>query len=215
MITIAVTDDNGLLRRNIIERLKEDFLTVFEASSAKAMLRFLKVNDTKQHPQVILMDIEMDEMNGIEATSLIKEINPGIKVIMLTVFEDDDKVLSAIKAGADGYLVKDERKERIIECIYDVINGGSYMSPSVAIKTMRYLQKNYIPKEAISGNPLTNREQEILQLVIDGNTYSDIATRLFISMSTVKSHIYHIYEKLHVSNKIEAAKKATGNRWLQ
>lgn len=214
MITIAVTDDNDLLRLNIIERLKEDFKILFEASSARAMLRFLNTNKPPDHPEVILMDIEMDEMNGIEATRQIKEINPGIKVIMLTVFEDDDKVLNAIKAGADGYLIKDEKKERIIECILDVIKGGSYMSPSVAIKTLKYLQKNYIPKEAVPGNPLSHREQEILQHVIDGNSYAEIATKLFISISTVKSHIYHIYEKLHVSNKIEAAKKVTSNRWL-
>ena len=110
MITVAVTDDNELLRGNIVERLKDDFHIIFEASSAKAMLRHLKANDTLHHPQIILMDIEMDEMNGIEATRQVKEINPGIKVIMLTVFEDDDKVLNAIKAGADGYLIKDEKK---------------------------------------------------------------------------------------------------------
>jgi DNA-binding NarL/FixJ family response regulator len=214
MITIAVTDDNELLRRNIIERLKNDFQVLFEASSAKAMLRYLTSNKVTDHPNVILMDIEMDEMNGIEATRQIKEIDSTIKVIMLTVFEDDDKVLNAIKAGADGYLIKDEKKERIIECIFDVMNGGSYMSPSVAIRTLKYLQRNYIPKEAVPGNPLSHREQEILQLVIDGNSYAEIAAGLFISISTVKSHIYHIYEKLHVSNKIEAAKKATSNRWL-
>lgn len=214
MITIAVTDDNELLRRNIIERLKDEFQVLFEASSAKAMLRFLNTNKTADHPNVILMDIEMDEMDGIEATRQIKEIDPAVKVIMLTVFEDDLKVLNAIKAGADGYLIKDEKKERIIECILDVMNGGSYMSPSVAIKILQHLQKNYIPKEAVPGNPLSHREQEILQLIIDGNSYSEIASKLFISISTVKSHIYHIYEKLHVSNKIEAAKKATSNRWL-
>jgi len=214
MITVAVTDDNDLLRNNIVERLKDNFQIIFEASSAKALLRNLNANERLHHPQIILMDIEMDDMDGIEATQQVKEINPGIKVIMLTVFEDDDKVLNAIKAGADGYLIKDEKKERIIECIFDVMNGGSYMSPSVAIKTLKYLQKNYIPKEATPGNPLTTREQEILQLVIDGNSYTDIAANLFISMSTVKSHIYHIYEKLHVSNKIEAAKKVTNNRWL-
>lgn len=214
MITIAVTDDNELLRRNIIDRLKDDFRIVFEASSAHAMLRYLTTHTLGDHPDVILMDIEMDEVNGIEATRQIKEIDPIIKVIMLTVFEDDDKVLNAIKAGADGYLIKDEKKERIIECILDVMNGGSYMSPSVAIKTLKYLQKNYIPKEAVPGNPLSHREQEILQLIIEGHSYAEIATKLFISMSTVKSHIYHIYEKLHVSNKIEAARKATSNRWL-
>jgi DNA-binding NarL/FixJ family response regulator len=214
MITLAVTDDNELLRRNIMERLRENFHFIFEAGSAKALLRFLKVNKPELHPQVILMDIEMDEMDGIEAVRHVKEINPAIKVIMLTVFEDDEKVLNAIKAGADGYLVKDEKKERIIECIHDVMSGGSYMSPSVAIKTMRYLQQHYIPKETVPGNPLSPREQEILLLVIDGNSYSDIAAKLFISMATVKSHIYHIYEKLHVSNKMEAAKTATSKGWL-
>lgn len=214
MITLAVTDDNELLRRHITERLKDEFQIVLEAGSARALLRYLKVNKPEQHPQVILMDIEMDEMDGIEAVRLVKELNAAIKVIMLTVFEDDEKVLNAIKAGADGYLVKDEKKDRIIECIHDVMSGGSYMSPSVAIKTMRYLQQHYVPKEAVPGNPLTHREQEILQLVIDGNSYTDIAAKLFISMATVKSHIYHIYEKLHVKNKMEAAKKATTNRWL-
>ena len=160
------------------------------------------------------MDIEMEGTNGIEATALVKEFNPAIKVIMLTVFEDEDKVLNAIKAGADGYLLKDEKKEKLIECIHDVISGGSYLSPSVANKAMKYLQKTYVPKEASPGNPLTPREQEILLLIIDGQSYQEIASGLFISMPTVKSHIYHIYEKLHVSNKIEAAKKATGNRWL-
>lgn len=214
MFTIAITDDNDMLRKNISERLKNNFQVVFEASSAKSLLRFLKSNDTSHQPQVVLMDIEMDEMNGIEATKQVKELYPSIKVIMLTVFEDDEKILNAIKAGADGYLVKDEKKERIIECIEDVMKGGSYLSPSVAAKAMKYLQKNYIPEKAAPGNPLSKREQEILQFIIDGNTYHDIASKLFISMATVKTHIYHIYEKLHVNNKIEAAKKASGNRWI-
>jgi len=214
MLTIAITDDNDILRKNISERLNNDFQIIFEASSAKSLLRFLKTNDLSSHPQVIMMDIEMDEMNGIEATKKVKELNAAIKVIMLTVFEDDEKILNAIKAGADGYLVKDEKKERLIECIHDVMQGGSSLSPSVAAKAMKYLQKNYVPDKAVPGNPLSKREQEILQYIIDGSTYNDIASRLFISMATVKTHIYHIYEKLHVKNKIEAAKKATGNKWV-
>jgi len=214
MLTIAITDDNEMLRQNISERLKNTFQIVYEASSAKSLLRFLLSNDRSRHPEVILMDIEMDETDGIQATRQVKELNPAIKVIMLTVFEDDEKILNAIKAGADGYFVKDEKKERIIECIHDVAQGGSYLSPSVAAKAMKYLQKNYVPGRPVPGNPLSKREQEILQLIIRGNTYHEIATGLFISMATVKSHIYHIYEKLHVNNKIEAAKKASGNRWI-
>jgi DNA-binding NarL/FixJ family response regulator len=214
MITIAVTDDNEMLRGQIVQRLKDDFNVVFQAASAKALLRFLRANSPADHPRVVLMDIGMDEMNGIEATTHVKELNPIIKVIMLTVFEDDEKVLNAIKAGADGYIIKDEKRERIIECIQDIVNGGSYLSPSVAAKAMRYLQKAYRPAEAAPGNPLTKREQEILQLIIDGKTYADIATGLFVSMATVKSHISHIYQKLHVTNKMDAAKKASGNHWI-
>ncbi len=214
MITIAITDDNEILRTHIVQRLKEDFRIVFEAGSAKSLLRFLRSTQTAQHPHVVLMDIGMDEMDGIEATGYLKAFAPDIKVIMLTVFEDDDKVLNAIKAGADGYLIKDEKKERIIECIHDVVNGGSYLSPSVAAKAMKYLQKTYRPGRAMPGNPLTKREQEILQLIIDGKTYAEIAAGLYISMPTVKSHIAHIYEKLQVSNKMEAAKKASGNHWI-
>jgi DNA-binding NarL/FixJ family response regulator len=214
MISIAVTDDNEMLRKNIVDRLKDDFTILYEASSARAILRYLRANEPAYHPQVILMDIAMDELDGIEATAQVKELNPTIKVIMLTVFEDEDKVLNAIKAGADGYLVKDEKKERIIECIQDVVNEGSYLSPSVAVKAIKYLQKTYVPSEASPGNPLSKREQEILQLIISGNSYAEIANSLYISMSTVKSHIYHIYEKLQVSNKMDAARKASGNRWV-
>jgi DNA-binding NarL/FixJ family response regulator len=214
MITIAVTDDNEMLRKNIVERLKGEFSILFEAGSAMALLRYLKANKPAQHPQVILMDIAMDEMDGIEATLKVKELNPLIKVIMLTVFEDDEKVLNSIKAGADGYMIKDEKKERIIESIQDIMHGGSYLSPSVAVKALKYLQKVYLPGKATPGNPLSKREQEILQLIINGTTYSEIAAQLFISMSTVKSHIYHIYEKLQVSNKMDAARKASGNRWV-
>ena len=214
MITLAITDDNDFLRQNIIERLKEEFHIVFEASSAKGMLRFLRTNAAADHPQVILMDIEMDEMDGIQATAQIKQINPQIKVIMLTVFEDEEKVFSAIKVGAVGYLVKDEKKERMIECIHDVAAGGSYLSPSVAIKALQYLQEHYSSKQSVPGNPLSKREREILKYIIDGSSYAEIGVQLFISMATVKSHVYHIYEKLQVSNKIEAAKKATGNKWI-
>jgi len=214
MLKIAVTDDNELLRQNISGRLKNDFQIVCEAASAKSLLRYLKNNEPARHPQVILMDIEMDEMDGIEATRKVKELYPSIKIIMLTVFEDDEKILNAIKAGADGYLVKDEKKEHLIESINDVIGGGSFLSPSVAAKAIKYLQKNYTGNRETPGNPLSKRELEILEQISEGNTYQDIARKLFISMATVKTHVYHIYEKLQVSNKIEAAKKARGNNWI-
>jgi len=198
----------------MIERVSDDFRLVTEASQANHLLRFLKQQPRVNHPQVVLMDIAMEEMDGIQATAFVKEINSDIKVIMLTVFEDVDKVLAAIKMGADGYCLKEEPKEKLIACIYDVMNGGSYMSPSIARKAMRYLQQHYTPATPGANNPLTNRELEILQLVIDGRTYQSIADSLFVSLATVKSHVYHIYEKLQVNNKMEASRLVKEKRWL-
>ena len=214
MITVAITDDNDIIRNSVIRRLKDSVRFVYEASSAESMLRFLKSNPATVHPQVILMDIEMGEIDGIEATAMVKEMNPNIKVVMLTVFEDDEKIMNAIKAGADGYCVKDEKKDRILECINDVVTGGSYMSPSVARKAMKYLQQIYKPVSATTDNPLTKRETEILQMVVNGSKYADIGELLFITTATVKTHIYHIYEKLHVSNKMQAMQLAKQKGWL-
>ena len=215
MITVAITDDNDIIRNSVVRRLKDSFRFVYEASSAESMLRFLKQNPPVVHPQVILMDIEMGEIDGIEATAMVKELNPSIKVVMLTVFEDDEKIMNAIKAGADGYCVKDEKKERIAECLTDVVDGGSYMSPAVARKAMKYLQQTYMPVSAAAGNnPLTHREQEILLLVVNGQKYADIAQQLFVSLATIKTHIYHIYEKLQVGNKLQAMQLAKQKGWL-
>lgn len=214
MITIAITDDNEVLRQTVAERLKEDFRIVYQASSGSSMLRFLQANRSEVHPEVILMDIAMDEMDGIEATYQVKQLNPSIKVIMLTAFEDDEKVFSAIKAGADGYCLKEERKEKIVNSINDVVNGGSYMSPIIARRAMRFMQEHYTAPEPAAGNPLTQREQEILQLVIEGKTYQHIADSLFISLATVKTHVYHIYEKLQVKNKMAAARLVKEKRWI-
>lgn len=214
MISIAIVDDNDFLRKAMMERLGSQFRLITDASQAKYMLRFLKTQAPANHPQVVLMDIAMDEMDGITATALVKEANPAIKVIMLTVFEDVDKVLQAIKMGADGYCLKDEPADKLIGCIEDVVAGGSYMSPSVARKAMRYLQQTYVPAEPAANNPLTSREQEILQYVIEGRTYQSIADMLFVSLATVKSHVYNIYEKLQVNNKMEAMRIVKEKRWI-
>ena len=214
MITIAIVDDNDMLRENLIKRLKNDFHVVFEANNAPFLLKFLRTHPPLQHPQVILMDIGMEGMDGIEAAAAIKQINPSIQVIMLTVFEDETKVLNAIKAGAAAYLIKDEKKEMLISTINDVVGGGSYLSPAVARKAFHYLQEIYTPREAATDNPLTKREQEVMQLIINGYKYNQIAESLFISIDTVKSHIRHIYEKLQVGSKMDAARKAAEKRWL-
>lgn len=214
MNTVAIVDDNDLLRENIRKRLKDHFLVIFESSNAPFLLKYLRTHPPVQHPQVILMDIGMDGMDGIEATAEAKKINPAVHVIMLTVFEDETKVLNAIKAGASAYIIKDEKKETLIAVIEDVLKGGSYLSPVVARKAFEYLKNSYKPKEPATDNPLTRREQEVLQLIINGKKYNQISELLFVSIDTVKSHIRHIYEKLQVSGKMEAAKKASEKRWL-
>lgn len=214
MTTLAVVDDNNMLRENILKRLKDHFHIVFEAGNAPLLLKFLRTHPPAQHPQIILMDIGMEEMDGIEATAEVIKLNSAIHVIMLTVFEDETRVLNAIKAGASAYIVKDERKETLIATIEDVMQGGSYLSPAIARKAFQYLQETYIPKEPVNDNPLTKREQEVLQLIINGKKYSQIGELLFISIDTVKSHIRHIYEKLQVSGKMEAARKAADKKWL-
>jgi len=214
MNAIAIIDDNDLLRENIRTRLKDHYQVIFEAGTATTLLKYLRTHPPLQHPRVILMDIGMDGMDGIEATAEVKKINPAVLVIMLTVFEDENKVLNAIKAGASAYIIKDEKKETLIAIIDDVLKGGSYLSPVVARKAFDYLKDSYAPIEPARDNPLTRREQEVLQLIINGKKYSQISELLFISMDTVKSHIRHIYEKLQVSGKMEAAKKASEKRWL-
>ena len=214
MTTIALVDDNTMLRENLLKRLKDDFQIIFEAGNAALLLKFLRTHSAAQHPKIILMDIGMEDMDGIEATAEVKKINPDIQVIMLTVFEDETKVLNAIKSGASAYVIKDEKKEHLISVINDVVNGGSYLSPAVARKAFHYMQEIYTPKEAAPDNPLTKREQEVLQLIIKGYKYNQICESLFISIDTVKSHIRHIYEKLQVGSKIEAARKASEKKWL-
>ena len=214
MVTLAIVDDNDMLRENILNRLKGHFRVIFEAGNALLLLKFLRTHPPAQHPQAILMDIGMEEMDGVTATAEVKKINSSIHVIMLTVFEDETRLLNAIKQGASAYIIKDEKKENLITIVGDVINGGSYLSPVMARKAFHYLQEVYIPNRPVSESTLTKREQEVLQLIIKGKKYNQVSEALFISIDTVKSHIRHIYEKLQVSSKMEAARKAAEKKWL-
>jgi DNA-binding NarL/FixJ family response regulator len=208
MIRIAIVDDNDLLRINLVDRLYDSFDIVFETNYAGDLLEYLKKVPEFRMPQVVLMDIEMDMMNGIEATAKLKSALPAVKVIMLTVFEDDERVLQSIMAGADGYMLKDERRERIIEAIHDTVDGGAYMSPGIAQKAIRLLKKAVPENEMqVISYDLTRRELEILNFLSEGLTYKQIAERIFVSVSTIKTHVHNIYEKLQVTNKVEASNK--------
>jgi DNA-binding NarL/FixJ family response regulator len=158
-------------------------------------------------PDVILMDIEMPGTNGIEGIRRIRALNESVKIIILTVFDDNKNVFDAICAGANGYLLKKTVAEKIFDAIRDVLNGGSPMSAAIASKVLKLLADTK-PKSGTADHSLTNREKEILQSMVQGNSYKMIAADLQISQETVKTHIKRIYEKLQVHSQTEAVVKA-------
>lgn len=221
-IRIAIIDDNINLLRSISQNLSnfEEVTLVYKAMNG---CDAVSLAGTEQ-PEVILMDIEMPEMDGIEATRLIKAKFPNIKIIMVTVFDRDDKIFEAIKAGASGYLMKDEKPSRIVAAIEEAVEGGAPMSPTIALKTLQMLrqqvvvgEKNIQNLDSVSSPEsfnLSKREFEILEKIGEGITYQQIGDKLFISAKTVRKHIEHIYEKLQVHTKLEAIKIGRKNNWF-
>ncbi len=168
-----------------------------------------KIRRTK--PDVILMDIKMPDVNGIEAVKEIKAEFPEIQVIMQTVFEEDDKVFAAICAGASGYLLKGSSPDRFIEAIKEVATGGSPMTPMIARKVFQIFQGQFNNKD-VGYQELTPKEKDILRCMIDGLSYKMIAAQLEITFHTVNTHTKRIYEKLHVNSASEAVSKALRNK---
>lgn len=209
MIRIAITEDNALALKSLEEKLAgfNDILVKHTAKNGSEILENLKQNPLID---LILMDIEMPVMNGIEATAKIKEQYPQIKIVMITIYDDDDYIFNAIKAGADSYILKDTRAEKIYETLTDTLNGGSVMSPSIAIKALQLLKgaahiKTSAKQETLL---LSDRETEILEQLSKGMTNKNIAEKLFISPFTVKRHIENIYKKLQAQNRIDLIEKA-------
>ena len=158
----------------------------------------------KSEADVILMDIQMPNLNGIEATRQIKKIRPNVKVIMLTVFDHDKSVFEAILAGADGYLLKDVSPEKLREGILQIMEGGASMTPSIAAKALSFLRGATPDPETHDLEKLTARETEVLQHLATGATYAEIAETLFLSKGTIRKHVENTYRKLRVNNKIQA-----------
>ncbi|MCA6362202.1 MAG: response regulator transcription factor [Bacteroidetes bacterium] len=156
-------------------------------------------------PDVVLMDIDMPEVDGITGVRMIKEARPETQIVMLTVFEDDAKIFDAIKAGADGYLLKKDIPSQLFDAIYNATSGGSSISPGVATKV---LQAFRAPAPGPSNFNLSKRELEVLELLVKGHTYKRIAADTFVSIDTVRSHIKNIYLKLQVNSATEAVAKA-------
>lgn len=219
MLKVAVVDDNLNLRQSILTRLKKqtEITIVFDANSGNDCLHKMSLLRDEEQPEVILMDIEMDNMDGIECTQNISKKYPFVQIIMLTVFDNDEKILASIQAGANGYLLKDEKTSVIVQSLFDVKNGGSQMSPPIARKALQLLtQVQLKPKANKDESPiLSKRELEILQLITEGYPNPQIADKLFISYETVRKHVRNIYEKLQVNNKIEASRIAMEKNWFK
>ncbi len=163
-------------------------------------------------PDVILMDIDMPGRTGIEATPVVKAIRPDTQVLMLTVFEDEDKIFQAIRNGASGYLLKRTPPTEIIAAIHDVHKGGSPMTSSIARRVLQFFQQQPSNHQPKADYDLSPRELDILKSLVKGYSYKLIADEHFISIDTVRSHIRHIYEKLQVNSKTEAVLKALKER---
>ena len=209
ILKIAIAEDNSFLAKAVIEKLSffNDLDFKFKGVNGAELIGKLEAN---HNIDVILMDIQMPEMDGIVATEIIKNKYPHIKIIMLTVFDDDENLFKAIKAGANGYLLKEIDAENLHKCILEVMNGGAPMTPSVALKTLKLLRNPLTINDIdeLEQIKLTNRETDILEHLSKGLNYNEIAKNLIISPSTVRKHIENIYKKLQVHNKMEAVSKA-------
>jgi DNA-binding NarL/FixJ family response regulator len=205
-IRILLYEDNRDLREGMTFLLRST--PQFEFLGAFPDPRNLEMQISGLKPDVVLMDIDMPGRTGIEATPIVKAIHPAAQVIILTVFEEEDKIFSAIRGGASGYLLKRTPPTEIVAAIHDAHRGGSPMTSSIARKVLQYFQKQPIAAPATPDYKLSPRELEILKSLVKGYSYKLIADEHFISMDTVRSHIRNIYEKLQVNSKTEAVLKA-------
>lgn len=214
-IKLAIIDDNSFLIKAIREKLSffEDIQIKFSALNGAELLTKLGEN---HNLDVLLMDIEMPVLNGIEATAIVKQKYPQIKVIMLTAFDNDENIFNAIKAGADGYLLKEVNPTDLHQGIIETLNGGAAMNPSIALKTLKLLRNpiDFDAKTEEEEIKLSPREIEVLEQLSKGLNYNQIADNLILSPSTVRKHIENIYTKLQVHNKLEAIQKAKSNKLI-
>ncbi|MBS1760121.1 MAG: response regulator transcription factor [Bacteroidetes bacterium] len=162
-------------------------------------------------PDLVLMDIDMPNVNGIEGVTIIRKKYRNLKILMQTVFEDDEKLFACIRAGADGYILKKAQPQELLNAIEEALKGGAPMTPSIARQVLRFVGSIENKKKTEDFN-LTTRESEILSLLVQGLSYKMIADRCYISLPTVNSHIQKIYEKLQVHSAVEAVTKAIGNK---
>lgn len=205
MIEIGIVEDNIKIR-NLIQKfldMQEKMSCKIAVDSVEEMLEYLEENES---PDVLLMDIQLPGMSGIEGIGIIKKKYPEIEIIMLTIYHDSHKIFNSLVAGASGYLLKHTSLPEIKESIENLVEGGAPMSPQIARKVIEHFKKPEPEKNRDSD--LTSREQDIVNGLVDGLSYKLIADRFDISIDTVRAHIRNIYKKLHVNSKAEVIAKS-------
>ncbi|MFY0651078.1 MAG: response regulator transcription factor [Cyclobacteriaceae bacterium] len=216
-IRIGLVEDNPTLRKRFVDNFKyfNDIELTLIASSGEEFHRKIDSLDSTTMPEIILMDIELPGMSGIEATAQLREVNQEIEVMMFTVFEQTDKIMSALKAGAVGYMLKDESPQKVVAALKELKEGGAPMSKSIArtlVQNIEDSRKDLDEKEIRSKNielyGLSEKEVQIIQQLVQGKNYHDISELLIISPHTVKTHIKNIYKKMHVHSRASAVKMA-------
>jgi DNA-binding NarL/FixJ family response regulator len=206
MIKVGIVEDNGTLRNSL-----ENLFNRTEGMKCVVSLNNLMnvVSEVgKAQPDVVLMDIGLPNISGIEGVRTVKSNYPTIQAMMFTVFDDDEKIFDAIRAGASGYLLKKTPPEEIVQAIRDLYHGGAPMTASIARKVIQSFQG--APSTIVEDYRLTVREDEILYSLVDGLSYKKIADKHCVSISTIRTHICNIYNKLHVNSKAEAVAKVLG-----
>ena len=203
MIKVAIVEDNRTTREGLetIVNLSGDFQCVCTCSTAEEALKVLP----KHAPDFVLMDIQLPNMSGVECVAQLKELLPRVNAIMVSVYEDPDRIFSALRAGASGYLLKRSTPEEILKAMREVQMGGGAMSGEIARKVIRYFRDQRTNHAEVE--ELTPREREVLELVVHGLANKEIADRLNLTVEAVRWHLKHIYQKLHVHSRTEAALK--------
>jgi DNA-binding NarL/FixJ family response regulator len=208
-IRVSIVEDNHFIRmaleQILINAVGYDVVALY-GSGEEAVDKM-----PDEIPDIVLMDINMGKMSGIEAVRIIKEKCPSIQFMMCTVNEDDEKIFDALAAGASGYILKKTKSAELVAAIRDLYEGGAPMSGQIASRVVASFRKREESRDIVLLESLSAREHEILELLVKGRLYKEIASTLVISQETVRKHVYNIYKKLHVNNRVEAYNKFYGN----